>query len=543
MKIRSKGGFTLLELMVVLAIIGLIITSVFSMLMFGYNVFGMTSKDYAVQSSVRLAMEQIGNKVRDSKAVFAVPDATFKDEQWNYLTVDDEGKTVVSYEWNGTGWDKVVILGPFDDVTFDIVFTKENTMSKDNTLKMYIEAYVNGGSTQRFDILAGYQALNALQVIDYGTLTKPAKALAYRGDDFHYENMKIHVNVSLVLDTSGSMDDLTPDGQKRITAMKSAAKALITGFASNNNNYVDIQISLVEFNTTADNPYDFMSAKNSALTTNVDNLCGGSADNCEGGTNIGDGLRRAKYLSLNKINQINDFYAGKPDEFIIKNYVILLTDGDFTFYTREVLDTSHQVEQCTEITEQTRTDVWTINGCWRIKWVGWIPELEYYDCYVATWTTRTIQKCDMVAVTSYSHGWYLVDGNVSGARRDGSNFLSFVTTSLLSNVEPSITPRVGSASSSYVLGRGSSYDSNALTYIQEVIDDKLNNRDDYTTYIIKLGQGASDQSIEDIRKALNTPHDNVKSADRASELMLTFTQIQTSIINDTWHYMGPKLSD
>ena len=539
MKIRSKGGFTLLELMVVLAIIGLIITSVFSMLMFGYNVFGMTSKDYAVQSSVRLAMEQIGNKVRDSKAVFAVPDATFKDEQWNYLTVDDEGKTVVSYEWNGTGWDKVVILGPFDDVTFDIVFTKENTMSKDNTLKMYIEAYVNGGSTQRFDILAGYQALNALQVIDYGTLTKPAKALAYRGDDFHYENMKIHVNVSLVLDTSGSMDDLTPDGQKRITAMKSAAKALITGFASNNNNDVDIQISLVEFNRTANDPYDFMSAKNSGLTANLDKLCRGSVDDCEGGTNIGDGLRRAKYLSLNKINQINDFYAGKPDEFIIKNYVILLTDGDFTYYTREVLDTSHQVEQCTERTR--RVCVWTINGC--SKWNWWRLEWEDYDCYVETCSNQTIQDCQPVAVTSYSHGWYLADGNVSGARRNGSSFLYFMTTSLLSNVEPNITPRVGSTSSSYVLGRGNSYDSNALTYIQEVIGDKLNNRDEYTTYIIKLGQEASAQSIEDIRKALNTPNDNVKAADRASELMLTFTQIQTSIINDTWHYMGPRLSD
>ena len=299
----NKKGFTLLELIVVMAVAGMVITVVMSLMLFGFNVYGMTSNDHELQSNVRLAMENLGNTMRESKAVFAVPDAEFKDDGWNYLTVDDAGTTVVAHEWNGTDWDRNVMLGPYPDVTFDIVFLKENTMDKDNTVEMFIEAKTAGGSVQRFAISTGYQVFNALQVINYGTESNPAKALAYRMDEFHYANMKVYVNVALVLDTSGSMSfnlagtqtSGVPLANRRVTMMKQKTIELIEQFATNTNPDIEISMALIQYNTHANNPNAFrnVTTNKANLITDVNNFCSGASQNCVGGTNIGDGLRRA----------------------------------------------------------------------------------------------------------------------------------------------------------------------------------------------------------------------------------------------------------
>src|SRR5690606_38586563 len=93
----------------------------------------------------------------------------------------------------------------------------------------------------------------------------------------------------------------------------------------------------------------------------------------------------------------------------------------------------------------------------------------------------------------------------------------------------------------YTTGLGNSRDPNGLTYIQKVGALGLNNADNYTNYIIGFTSDVSIQVIEDIRLATNTATDRVFSAGDADELGLTFTNIQMSITNDTWHYLGPKL--
>lgn len=507
----NKKGFTLLELIVVMAVAGMVITVVMSLMLFGFNVYGMTSNDHELQSNVRLAMENLGNTMRESKAVFAVPDAEFKDDGWNYLTVDDAGTTVVAHEWNGTDWDRNVMLGPYPDVTFDIVFLKENTMDKDNTVEMFIEAKTAGGSVQRFAISTGYQVFNALQVINYGTESNPAKALAYRMDEFHYANMKVYVNVALVLDTSGSMSfnlagtqtSGVPLANRRVTMMKQKTIELIEQFATNTNPDIEISMALIQYNTHANNPNAFrnVTTNKANLITDVNNFCSGASQNCVGGTNIGDGLRRA-YHSTETLKAAQEAaHSEELGQILIKNYVIVLSDGDYTMYSRHVSATTTQVTECT----------------------------RYRRGECTRWSTYN--------VTTYDRSYFLGNGNILNTTLNSDGWTWFQQ-----GYEEDNNTNVSKPT--YVVGfDGRSLDPRAKTYIDLVGGLGLNNNDRYINYIIGFTPSISGTALLNIQNALSIDPSRAFTADNADELGLAFTNIKTSITNDSWHYMGPRLSD
>ena len=531
MKLGNKKGFTLIEVIVVVMLIGLVISMAFSMLFFGYNVFGLTSSEFEIQSNIRLAMEEINTTVRSSKAMFAVPDATFRDEQWNYIAVSPDGTTVLNYVWDptiGENGDHVetIMVGPYDNVLFNISFFKEDSMSKDNFVKMRLEANING-STKRFDILTGYEALNSLQVIDYGTDSNPARALAYRGDVFHYENMKIYVNIALVLDSSGSMSynltggSPTTSKPSRISILKTQAKNLIDQLAQNTNSDVTIMTSLIEYNYTANDPDPFLNVKTSRSTirSNIDALCG-TNNNCQGATNIGDGLRRAYHNLEARRIEIENSANLALEEYVVKNYVILLTDGDYTVYSRQVTptDSYRTFTVCSEYNNR--------NNCKKNKS-----------------TTETIQVS--------SKSFYLGNQNVTGNGVDYWRYIKDVNDGDYFGIQRDVfykdadswseDPFFGSGQ--YVFGRGGDLDSIARNYITEVSNLGLNNNENFTNYVIRFTSGASLTAINNILSDLNVDASRYFSAETEAELGLSFTNIQTSITNDTWHYLGPRLSE
>lgn len=502
MRNLDKRGFTLLELIVVISIIGMVITTIFSLLFFGYDVFGMTSRDFEVQSDVRLAMEELSTTVRASKAVFAVPDVQYKDEQWNYIAVSADQTMVIDYQWDenlGTngGWHENVVLGPSEGLRFEIEFSKINSMKKDAFMSVRLITKNEAGQMSRFDLFTSYDALNSLQVIDYGTELSPAKALAYRHDEFHYENKDIHVNIVLVLDTSGSMNE-TLSGSRRIAVLKEKSVDLVNQFGANYNDKVFINMAAAEYNTTANGEVAFKNVKSNEITTlrsQINNLCG-SSNNCNGGTNIGDGLRRAYFALKQKTEQIKTANADKLEHIVIKNYVITLSDGVYTFFSRVY---------------QSRYDyTFYLED-------GDLPPLYLY--YPRGWSwDYYFNTCDSGCNARYDS----VDSVPNG--RDDGGWLYYPGTT-------------------YVTGNGGSEDSRALEYIRSIGTLGLGENSKYTNYFIGFTPDVETRVINNIRDALNMSDDNVFSAANADELGVTFTNIQTSITNDTWHYMGPKLTD
>ncbi|WP_425449555.1 VWA domain-containing protein [Dethiothermospora halolimnae] len=339
--IGKNKGFTLIELIIAMALLSIIIALSFSVLNFSGKAFKVSTEEYELQSSMRLAVEEVNNIVRYSTALFTVPESSFEEDNltagWDYfgvrnVKVNDNPKVIESeiviYKYDGDMDTHIpqVIVPAKENITYDLFFDKTSPHDKDKLLKFIIEASIkkkNSGDegAKKITIESKTEALNALQVVDRGTDLSMATAIAYRSDD---RPDSIVGHIAMVLDTSGSMNlnlqgySASEEKKKRINILKKEAKELITSFAKEAN----VDISLVPFATSANKPKSFKNAQSKVeeLTNDIDGL------EAEGGTNTGDGLRRA-YYQLKSHNE--ELIEGTT----ANNYIIVLVDGETTFYS------------------------------------------------------------------------------------------------------------------------------------------------------------------------------------------------------------------
>jgi len=502
MKKLNKKGFTLLELVVVILIIGLIGGSVTGLLVFGYDVFGKANRDFQVQADMRLALEETNGLVRFAKAMFAVPGTEYLDEEWNYIGLNEDHTQIINYQWDATSETHVAtsMVGPYEGVTFNIGFYKEDNIQKDNTLKVYFEMYSNDGTTKRFDIQTGYEALNALQVVDYGTELFPATALAYRSDDFHFENYLLKVNITLILDVSGSMnwklngDTTSTLSLRRNYILKEKTRGLIESFAQNTNDDVEINIALVPFSTSGNQVKVFRNVKTekATLLSDVNSLCSGTSYNCSGGTNTGDGMRRAYYRLLAKTQSQVDNLSVTRDT-MIKNYNIFLTDGETTYRSIYQLQTGTYSEQvCVR---------WNKSGNRCLEYGT--QTFPIYETEFFTADGNITENTSEI----YTGGY--LGGNGSSTSTSNNNYVAAIGT-MLGGILP-VNNYTG--------------------------DEDLT----VTNYIIGFTASVSDTAINFIASSTNTPTERIYRASSGDDLALSFSEIQLSITNDTWHYLGPRL--
>ena len=482
---RNKKGFTLIEVLGVVVIISLVIGMIGSILFFGVDVYKLTSTDFQIQSDVRLAMERTNTMVRYSKALFAVPDTSYLDAEWSYIGLSADETRIINYRWDSASSSHVqeTLVGPYEGITFKIGFTKADTLSKDKSLQMYFESYSQDGTVKRYDIQTGYEALNALQVVDYGTALVPATALAYRGEqDYVYENNKIIVNIAMVLDTSGSMEwglndpdgRITSSNPSRISVLRTQAEMIVEQFASNGNSDVSIYISLVPFASLAPTPSTFYNVKNAAQREDLIDAIGDLSAN--GSTNTGDGLRRG-YHQLNT-KSTNDLQTIGADT-IVKNYTLSLVDGESN--TASMYNTSSS------------------STTWGCTW----------------WLFGRCLREGNVTTTTWQQYYYADSGTIRNC--------SFTSTST------SCTP-------GYVSGTAA-----ANEYV-DLMGEFISDADRFTNYVVSFATDVSVSEIVFIADATNTPDEHVFYATNADQLGLSFTEIQLSITNSLWQFLGPKLA-
>lgn len=319
-KFKIRTGVTLLELIIVLAFIGIVISLAGTMMIFSIKSQAAVSKEFQIQSDMRLASEVINQELRYSSAVFMLNEHQYSDSSdlksgWDYFTLSDDKKEIVRYVWDdsSSSHQKISLVKAQDNILYNL--TLNGVVEDSRMINFKLDGSFESGSGTKVTVSTVLNALNAAVVDNSGTPISPAITLAYRSDDIP-DPEKVKVAVTMVLDKSGSMGDPMGGGNSdiRISVMKEKAKELIDTFADMDNVY----ISLIPFSTNANDPGTFLKASTNktALKNSIDSLT------ANGGTNAGDGLRRSYYQHVDFVDPTHD----------ILHYTILLMDGNPTFW-------------------------------------------------------------------------------------------------------------------------------------------------------------------------------------------------------------------
>jgi prepilin-type N-terminal cleavage/methylation domain-containing protein len=98
--VRSQGGFTLTELLIVCAITGLVMAAVLGIYMQGSQSFLIGSARVETQENARTVLDTIVRELRTATAITAVPSAT-------NMTFADQDGVVVQYQLSGTTLNRI----------------------------------------------------------------------------------------------------------------------------------------------------------------------------------------------------------------------------------------------------------------------------------------------------------------------------------------------------------------------------------------------------------------------------------------------------
>lgn len=323
-----QAGFTLIEIIVTIAIIGMVFALAGSFINFSFTSEKKVEREYELQSEMRRATELLNHSIRDATVTFVMPgyvsSDTIKDD-WSYFGVSEDGSEFVQYVWtedpdgsNGRH-EKNVVISKRDGTKYSLVL---NNKTKTKLVGYKLELQKDDGRI--LSVSSTLAAINSVAV-DYNSSEKnPAAVIAYRTDERPKpgENKKVTIVISMVIDDSGSMgyamDGSYPtyNNKARKTIMKAKADALIDSFTDN------VVLGVVRFSSDANGPSALIKLTDESTKIAVKNSI---PTNANGGTNTGDGLRRAYY-------QLKSYVKTSPDEEVLY-YIILLTDGNPTYYS------------------------------------------------------------------------------------------------------------------------------------------------------------------------------------------------------------------
>ena len=374
---RNSNGFTLIEVLLVLGLLSIIILVTTNILIFGVNTNKLTSKEYSLQSDLRRATEKTNELIRYSKAAFAVPQPFIASESsmdpgWSYLMASPDSKRIVTMEYDeslGKHVEKVVV-NESEGVLYALSFEKVQSANSDTVLKYKIFSYNTDSSGNKLNEKIVYETtvetINAIQVLDKGTEFSPSIALAFRSDGQTSGKGKNQIAyITIVIDISNSMNE-TPNGggsttKETVDSRISRVRKALIGDGTNNGNGIiqkfskeeNVFISLVPFANSANYPSPHVNSNptgqhpfyeaydntdlNALITTIKETKADGyntsKYGSGQGGTNTGDGLRRAYYLHDTFRARMSA--AGTPinEKDQVHHYMILLVDGVTTFET------------------------------------------------------------------------------------------------------------------------------------------------------------------------------------------------------------------
>ncbi len=326
-----RGGFTLVELIIAIVVVGIIILTLTGFLSNGLTYHTYNSREFIVQTDVKYVTTHVAQSIKNASVSFIVTaddyggTAQGLTQGWNYIGPNAEGTQLLEFTYNAqTKKHHVRILTQgAPGMKYEMTFDKDNEVD-DKLIEFNVRGWLDQtlASTSIDHSYALHSRVSADQanmVYSRATPTKPGVALAYRSDPIP---KGMQINLTLILDNSGSMAwDMSgrenkPTSQRRITILKAETKKLIDDFVSIG--FVNIVFS--PFGSTARQTTDLLNVVSDrrAIDRVIDDMY------AEGGTNVGDGMR----VGFHKV-----FSSSKRDPLLEQHdYVIILTDGAANAY-------------------------------------------------------------------------------------------------------------------------------------------------------------------------------------------------------------------
>ena len=355
---KKKLGFTLIELILSIAIGSLILIVTVNVFSLGINTNNWSNTEFSNQSEIRYSIESINNAIRFSTAAFSVTEADYKPvmdaagvvtsglaPNWDYIGLNGTKDKLMHFMYDGNKHVAKTLAEALPGSIFNIRFIKENPTQADGLVKFILEGYNEKG--KKFNITTELDALNAINVVDWGDTNKVAVALAYRTDATPEIGKRPLGTMAIVLDTSGSMtltvdgggsdNDSNPPNNSRIRILQRSLTKMNGELRESGNIYA----SFIPFSTNANVPHENFNKppKNPSAFREVKRLEVGKTDDWEklinsltakNGTNTGDGMRRGYYQLLD-FNNRSDMQDRE-----IKNYMIIMVDGVSTMASVDI---------------------------------------------------------------------------------------------------------------------------------------------------------------------------------------------------------------
>lgn len=329
---RRRKGFTLLELIIVIVVVGIIALTLTGFLSNGLTYHAYNSREFTVQTDVKYVATHVAQQVKNATVTFIVTADDYAGQAagltpgWNYIGQNDAGTQLVEFIYNkqkGTHDRRVLTQGVWG-MKYEIVFDKDNE-TEDKLVEFHVRGWLDqgvssSGNDHRYELSSRVSADKSNMVYSRATPSKPGVALAYRSDPIP---KGLQINIVMVLDNSGSMGrdmagkDTNKENLRRMTILKSETHKLIDDFAA----IGFVNIVLAPFGSTARQTsprlYNIISDRQKIDRAITDMYW-------EGGTNVGDGMRTGLYRL---------FESGGRDPLLEqKDYAIILTDGAANAY-------------------------------------------------------------------------------------------------------------------------------------------------------------------------------------------------------------------
>lgn len=130
-----KNGFTLAELIIFLALLGIVLSIGYNLFFYGQRTFSSGSEKYQVQSDIRLVSDFISAEVRNATEMDIITIPFTEQAGYNYIYLQD---SKIKHRYNGTITEKS--QGIMND---QIIFNLIKDSNDKNFLKISLKATVN----------------------------------------------------------------------------------------------------------------------------------------------------------------------------------------------------------------------------------------------------------------------------------------------------------------------------------------------------------------------------------------------------------------